>query len=161
MKFLMSSILIISFSIIGHTTSTHPIFGQFEKIIGKSKKITLHLIDQYPVFPVEQAPEQEYILDYPIQNSLILEKSISTTVVTALLDSNNYIQDNQRKCSFLGQFAIQIHHKKFPITILLSSLECPKAIIFCEGQNIDKKHYDLTDQNQIIPILSGLSGKVD
>jgi hypothetical protein len=127
----------------------HPVFGTTDQVIRSSSNIEIHIIDPIPVMSLDQVQGQNYIFDYHITRSITLKKSAGKNIVTSLLDSTQYLYGLNKKCPFMGKYAVRFQKGKISVTIILSTEPCDKAVIFCPGSPIDKKHIDLIEKSPI------------
>lgn len=137
--------------------SMHKVFGTHDKVIKNSSKINLWIIDPVPVLSLEQFQGENYIYDFRILQTKVLSKKIGLSLTSAILDSTQYVYDVNKKCPFMGKYAVQFKQGKTTVSIILSEV-CPKAIIFCPGSVIDKKHIDLIESSSIFSAIAGLFG---
>lgn len=135
----------------------HKVFGTDEKTIKNSPKIELYMIDPIPVLSVEQIYGENYIFDYKVWKSVVLKKKEGVALVNAVLDTNQYVYGIAKKCPFMGKFAVRFQVGRKSLTILISADPCEKAIIFCPGSIIDKKHIDLVEKAGLISTISALA----
>lgn len=134
----------------------HKVFGTSDKIIKGSAKIELYVIDPIPVMSVDQVQGELYVYDYKVISTLKLSKRGGAMVAIAALDTNQYLYGVNKKCPFMGKYAVHFRQGKSSMTIILSAEPCGKAIIFCPGTIIDKKHIDLVENNRIVAAVEKL-----
>ncbi len=135
----------------------HKVFGTHDKVIKNAPKVEVFMIDPIPVLSVEQIQGENYVYDYRVIQSNSLKKKAASAITAAALDTNQYLYGVSKKCPFMGKYAVHFRQGKQSVTIILSDL-CAKAIIFCPGSIIDKKHIDLIENSSIVlSVIAGLS----
>src|SRR5687767_11788985 len=127
----------------------HKVFGPHENLIKNSCKINIFMIDPIPIMSVEQVQGVQYIYDYKILKSMLLNKKTALLITQAVLDSNQYKYGITKKCPLMGKYAVEFKKGKTSVTLVISADPCGKAVIFCPGSTIDKKHIDLIDNGLI------------
>lgn len=156
MKNICSILILLAIAGSVEAKNMHKVFGTDERTIKNSPKIELYMIDPIPVLSVEQIFGENYIFDYRVMKSVVLKKKDGLAVTKAILDTNQYIYGNAKKCPFMGKYAVRFQVGKRSVTIILSAEPCEKAIIFCPGSIIDKKHIDLIEKSNIFPTINAL-----
>ena len=134
----------------------HKVFGIDSKIITGSSKIIVYEIDPVPVLSVDQVQSKNYIYDYQILRSIVFRKKNAAGLIFGVMDSTQYLYGINKKCPFMGKYAVQFRKGIKAITMIISPGPCEKTIIFCPGSMIDKKHIDLIDQSKIVAALQKL-----
>lgn len=136
----------------------HKVFGPHAMVIKNSAKISIMAIAPMPILSLDQLPGENYVYDFPVIQTKIVSKKEGFALSSAILDTNQYIYGVNKKCPFMGKFAVQFRQGKTTITLLFSE-PCGKAIIFCPGSIIDKKHIDLIEPSAILNTLKSFVGK--
>lgn len=150
--------IVVMLAIVGsaEAKNMHKVFGTDEKTIRNSPKIELYMVDAIPVLSVEQIFGENYIFDYKVLKAVVLKKKDGLAITKAVLDTTQYLYGISKKCPFMGKYAVRFQLGKKSLTILISAEPCEKAIIFCPGSIIDKKHIDLVERAGIISTISSL-----
>ncbi len=143
-----------------HAKNMHKVFGTDEKIIRSAAKIDLYMVDVIPVMSPDQIQGENYIYDYRVMKAMSIKKKAGSALIKAVLDTNQYMNGVAKKCPFMGKYAVQFRQGKRSITIILSTNPCEKAIVFCPGSIIDKKHIDIIENSTIITAIDLLFNPV-
>lgn len=138
----------------------HKVFGTDDKTIKNSCKVELYMVDAIPVMSIEQVPGQNYIYNYRVIKAMTIKKKAGMSLFSAVLDTNQYVYGEAKSCPFMAKYAIQFRKWNKSVTILISTQPCDKAIIFCPGSIIDKKHIDLVGNSSIIAAIDKLMNPV-
>lgn len=141
-----------------NAANMHKVYGPHEKVIKNSSKISIMQLAPTPILSLDQLPGENYVYDYPIIKSIVVTKKMGISLTSALLDTTQYLYGINKKCPFMGKYALQYRQGKTSVTILLSE-PCTKAIIFCPGSIIDKKHIDLIERSAIMIAINTFFGK--
>lgn len=136
----------------------HKVFGTDDKTIKNSCKVGLYMIDMIPVMSVDQIQGENYVYDYRIIQSISLNKKAGTVFANAVLDTNQYVYGDAKRCPFMGKYALHFRQGKHSVTIVISVEPCEKVVIFCPGSVIDKKHIDLIAGSSLIAAFTGMFG---
>lgn len=152
------SLLLVTLSAEG-AGPVHPVLGKEALVVRKPRQVVIYTIAPFPVLSIEQVPGERYIYDYPIRGVVPFPKNQMDSLQTALLDTASYIAPETRKCPFTGAYALMFTKGKQQLVIIISDDPCPKAILFCPGSPVDKKHIDLADNCAILRILRKLGGQ--
>lgn len=152
------TLIAMAISINTNAGNMHKVFGPHERVIKNSSKISIMLLDPTPILSLDQQPGENYVYDYPIIRTSVIAKKIGAALTATILDTNQYLYGINKKCPFMGKFAVQYRQGKTTITMLFSE-PCAKAIIFCPGSIIDKKHIDLIDGSAILNALKSFIEK--
>ena len=139
-----------------HAKNMHKVFGTDYTTIKNSCKVELYIVDAIPVMSVEQVQGQNYIYDYRIIKAKTVKKKDGSSVFSAVLDTNQYVYGEAKKCPFMAKYAVHFRKGNKSVTIVISIQPCDKAIIFCPGSIIDKRHIDLVDHSSIISAIDKL-----
>jgi hypothetical protein len=135
----------------------HKVFGPHDKAIKGSPKVHVFVIDPIPILSLEQVQGENYIYDYKVIQSCVLKKKAAASITSAVLDTTQYMYGVSKKCPFMGKYGLHFRQGKQSVTIIISDL-CAKAIIFCPGSVIDKKHIDLVENSSLVlSIVAALS----
>jgi hypothetical protein len=153
-------LLVATAGIIQAQKNMHRVFGSEMKIIQGASKAILYLVNPTPMLSVDQVQGENYICDYPVVKSITLAKKNIKDLVVAALDTNTYLYGLNKKCPFMGKYAIQFYKGSKSVILLISTDPCDKVIIFCHGSAIDKKHLDLRDKGNLATLLNGLFGDI-
>ena len=143
----------ITFAGSAQAKNVHKVFGTDYLTIKNACKVELYMVDAVPVMSVEQVQGQNYLYDYRIIKAKTVKKKDGTAVFSAVLDSNQYVYGEAKKCPFMAKYAVHFRKGNKSVTIVISTQPCDKAIIFCPGSIIDKKHIDLVDHSSIISAI--------
>lgn len=134
----------------------HKVFGVDYNIVKNACKVELYMVDAIPVMSIEQVQGNNYIYDYHIIKTKTIRKKEGISLFSAVLDSNQYVYGEAKKCPFMARYAVQFRKGNKSLTIVFSPQPCDKAIIFCPGSIIDKKHIDLVDNSNIVSAIDKL-----
>ena len=134
----------------------HKVLGTGSKVITSSSRILVYEINPIPVLSVDQIQGENYMYDYQILRSLVFRKKEAAGLIFGVMDTAQYLYGINKKCPFMGKYAIQFGKGTKVITMIVSPEPCEKMIIFCTGSMIDKKHIDLKDQSKIVAALQNL-----
>ena len=134
----------------------HKVFGTDYTTIKNSCKVEMYMVEAIPVMSVEQVQGLNYIYDYLIIKTKTVKKKDAMSVFSAVLDTNQYVYGEAKKCPFMAKYAVRFTKCNKSITVVISPQPCDKAIIFCPGSIIDKKHIDLVDHSSIISTIDKL-----
>lgn len=110
---------------------------QFIKHIKKTTEIQCYLIEQYPTEPKQQNPEELYLLDYKILESIELSKSQQNDLKTYFLNTENYTSKVARTCPFIGKYAMTFGYESTVLEMILSREQCPKILIDAKKEIFD------------------------
>jgi hypothetical protein len=152
-KIYLLMILVVATGTIEAQKTMHKIFGSESKIITGSCKVWVYEIDPIPVMSLDQVQGENYIYDYRVLKSMTYRKKDASGLIIGVMDTTQYLYGVNKKCPFMGKYAIQFRKGNRALTIMVSSEPCDKAIIFCPGSIIDKKHIDLKDKGSIVDAL--------
>lgn len=150
------SLLLVSIAAEG-AKPLHPIYGKEAKLVQHPKNVQIYAIDAFPVLSIEQVTGEQYICDYRIRMAVPYTKNQLEVLQSSLLDTASYVVPETRKCPFTGTYALVFQKGKQQLVIVLSNTDCPKAVIFCAGSAIDKKHIDLSDNGTILLALRNIT----
>lgn len=140
---------------VANAKNMHKVFGTNDKLIKGSAKIEIYLVDPIPIMSIDQIQGEDYIYDYHVTKSLQIKRKLGIGIVNAVLDTTQYMPGVNKKCPFMGKYAVHFRQGTRSLTIILSADPCDKAIIFCPGSIIDKKHIDLIEKSSIIAAVAG------
>jgi hypothetical protein len=149
-------IFVAATGIVHSQKNMHKIFGSESKILSGCSKVWVCEIDPIPVMSIDQVQGENYIYDYRIIKSTIHKKKDAGILILGVMDTTQYLYGINKKCPFMGKYAVQFQKGNKSITIIISTEPCDKAIIFCPGSVIDKKHIDLKDKSSIIASFGAL-----
>lgn len=136
----------------------HKVFGEYASIILKATSVKVYRIQQYPVVSTEQEPKILYVYDYGVTHIYNYDNDNRfDSLNTFLLDTAQFLYDDQRKCPFVGRYAVEFTKGKQTLTLLFSEKPCYKMIVFCPGTDIDRTHFDLGENNKIYEALTPLA----
>lgn len=136
------------------------IFGTDYTTIKNACKVELYMVDGIPVMSIEQVQGQNYVYNYRVIKAMTVKKKMGMPVFSAVLDTNQYVYGEAKKCPFMAKYAIHFRACNKTVTIIVSAQPCDKAIIFCPGSIIDKKHIDLVDNSSIISAIDKIMNPV-
>lgn len=132
----------------------HKIFGSHASIILKANSVKIYKIEKYPIVSAEQEQKELYIYDYGVTRTYSYDRTpLMDSLNTFLMDTTQFLHDDQRTCPFVGKYAVEFTRGKKTMTLIFSEKPCYKMIIFCPGTEIDKMHLDLGENNQIYDAL--------
>lgn len=151
-KFVLG-IIVFAFAGTINAKNMHKIFGAYEKIVKGSPKVQIYSVDPIPVLSVEQIQGEDYIYDYHVLKVWEFKKRAADKLVVSVLDSTQYLPALNKKCPFMGKYAVHFKKGMQSLTIIVSTNPCDKVIIFCPGSVIDKKHIDIRDQSAIVSAI--------
>jgi hypothetical protein len=153
-------LLVATAGIIQAQKNMHKVFGTEVKIIQGASRAILYLVNPTPMLSVDQVQGENYICDHPVVKSITLTKKNIKDLSVAALDTNTYLYGLNKKCPFMGRYAIEFCKGNKSVILLISADPCDKMIIFCPGSVIDKKHLDLRDKGNLMILLNGLLGDI-
>lgn len=139
-----------------HAKNMHKVYGTSDLIIKAAPRVEVYVIDPIPVLSVEQIQGEDYIYDYHVMQSMVVKKKQAADLVKAVLDTSQYLHGLNKKCPFMGKYALHFKKGTRSVTLILSSEPCDKAIIFCPGSVVDKKHIDLVEKSAILAAITKL-----
>lgn len=155
-RFFLFSILVALTGISQAQKNMHKVFGTDEKIIKGSSKVWIYSIEQIPVMSVDQMQGENYVYDYRIIKTITSTKKMAGAITLAVLDTTQYFYGLNKKCPFMGKYAVQYRKGQKSITLVISAEPCEKVIIFCPGSVIDKKHIDIKTGSRIITAIESV-----
>lgn len=154
--FFLFSLLVGLTGIIQAQKNMHKVFGTDDKIIKGSSKVYIYAIESTPIMSVDQMQGENYVYDYRIIKTIVATKKMAGALTLAVLDTNEYFYGLNKKCPFMGKYAVQYRTGQKTITLTISSEPCEKLIIFCPGSVIDKRHIDIRIKSRIITAIETL-----
>jgi hypothetical protein len=155
-KKICSIIAVLAVAGAAHAKNMHKVFGTSDQLIKTAPRVEIYIIDPIPVISVEQVQGEDYIYDYHVMQSVMVKKKQAMDLVKAVLDTSQYLHGLNKKCPFMGKYALHFKKGTRAVTLILSTEPCDKAIIFCPGSVIDKKHIDLVEKSNILAAVAKL-----
>lgn len=123
---------------------------------GSNKKhadmLQLYTVERMPTHPDKQALDQLYVLDFAILDPVELRPEEATALYAALEDTNNFSSENQKRCPFIGEYAIEVEGE---FVAILSSSPCSKVQMMSDGEK-DVRHLELVEENAVDVVVAGL-----
>jgi len=123
---------------------------------GSNKKnadmLQLFTVEQTPTPPDKQLIDKTYVLDFAIVDPVELRPEEASALYAALDDTDNYTLENQKRCPFIGEYAIEVAGA---FVAVLSSRPCSKV----QMMRVDEKeirHLELIEHNAVEVVVAGL-----
>lgn len=115
------------------------------KRFNNAKEMKIYKIAEIPTVLEEHLSGKDYIMDYEVIEEINTSLSERKNLRQAIVNTQNYTNDNNKKCIFFAQYAIKLDEFN---TIIVSMNPCGKIIV--SGKKSENPiRYDLVNGNQI------------
>jgi len=130
----------------------HKIFKRYASVVKRADSVTVYVIEAYPVALKDQNSTKKYIHEYPVARTLELPMGKIKLIQKAFIQEKNFVTDAVKRCPFQGEFAVVFIKKNRTVTVITSSANCSKALVYLPGE-LSSIPFDLKEVNSIELVL--------
>ena len=124
-------------------------YKQTKRNIKNASTVTLYSIYPTPTEPAAQLEEKLYLLDYEVIDTLTVNDKQVDALKEALLNKENFTEENNKRCPFMGKYGITFDHR---VQVVLSTSPCGKLQM--KRMKSDTLYaYDLVNENDNEKVL--------